>query len=43
MQDRLILNNVKPNVHGIGEGETMHRKYTGLNLGGRQAYEPSAN
>jgi hypothetical protein len=26
-QEEVILNNVNPNVHGIGQGEARHRKY----------------
>jgi hypothetical protein len=33
----VILNHVNPNVHGIGQGEAMHRKYKRFKLGGSQA------
>jgi hypothetical protein len=42
-QAEVILNHVKSNVHGIEQGEAMHRKYKRLELGGGcQAYNPSA-
>jgi hypothetical protein len=39
----LILNHVNPNVRGIGQGETRHRKYKRLKLGGCLAYDLSAD
>jgi hypothetical protein len=42
-QTEVILNHVNPNVHGIGQGETVHRKYDRLKLGGGQAYDLSAD
>jgi hypothetical protein len=42
-QAEVILNHVNPNVHGIGQGETMHRKYKRPKLGGSQVYDHSAD
>jgi hypothetical protein len=41
-QAEVILNHVNPNIHGIGQGETRHRKYKRLKLGGGQTYDRSA-
>jgi hypothetical protein len=38
-----ILKCVNPNVCGIGQGETRHRKYKRLKLGCSQTYDPSAD
>jgi hypothetical protein len=42
-QAKVFLNHVNPNVCGTGQGETSHRKYKRLKLGGGQAYDRSAN
>jgi hypothetical protein len=42
-QAEVILTHVNPNVHGIGQGENVHRKYKWLNLSGSQAYNLSAD
>jgi hypothetical protein len=42
-QAELILNHLRPNVHGIGQGEAMHRRNNMLRLGGGQAYDRSAD
>jgi hypothetical protein len=42
-QAEVILNHRNPNVSGIRQGETMHRKYNSLKLGGGQAYDRSAD
>jgi hypothetical protein len=39
----VILNHVKPNVCGTGQGEAMHREYKRLQLGGGKAYDCSAD
>jgi hypothetical protein len=38
-QAEVILNHINPNVHGIGQGEVIHRKYMRLKLRGSQAYD----
>jgi hypothetical protein len=38
-QAEIILNCIKPNIRGIGQGEARHRKYKRLKLGGGQAYD----
>jgi hypothetical protein len=38
-----ILNHVNPNVHGTGQGESMHGKYKRLELGSGQAYDHSVD
>jgi hypothetical protein len=35
----VILNNENPSVHGIEQGETIHREYKRLRLGSGQAYD----
>jgi hypothetical protein len=35
----VIQNHENEHVHGIGEGETRHRKYKMPKLGGGQAYD----
>jgi hypothetical protein len=42
-QVEVILNNVNPNVCGIGQGEAMFRKYNRLKLGGGHTYNCSAD
>jgi hypothetical protein len=42
-QAKVILNLIKPNVHGTGQGETTHKKYKRLKLSGGVAYDRSAN
>jgi hypothetical protein len=42
-QAEVILIHVNENVHDIGQGEAMHKKYKRLKLGGGQAYERSAD
>jgi hypothetical protein len=42
-QTEVILNHVNPNVCGTVQGETRHRKYKRLKLGGGQAYDRSAD
>jgi hypothetical protein len=42
-QAEVILNHRNPILHGIGQGEAMHRKYKRLKLGGGQAYYRSAD
>jgi hypothetical protein len=42
-QAEVILNHVNPNVHVIGRGEARWRKYKGLNFGGSQSYNHSAD
>jgi hypothetical protein len=42
-QAEVILNHQNSIVHGIGQGEAMHRKYKRLKLGGSQAYNCSAD
>jgi hypothetical protein len=42
-QTDVILNHVIPNVHVIGQGEAMLRKYKRLELGGGKAYDRSAD
>jgi hypothetical protein len=42
-QAELILKHVNPNVRGIGQGESRHRKYKRLKLGGGQACDRSAD
>jgi hypothetical protein len=39
----VILNYVNRNIDGIGQGETMNRKYKRLKLGGGEAYDRSAD
>jgi hypothetical protein len=41
-QAEVIQNHGNANVRNIGQGETRHRKYTRLKLGGGQAYERSS-
>jgi hypothetical protein len=41
-QAEVILNHENPNVRAIGQGESRHRKYKRLKLGGRQAYDRSS-
>jgi hypothetical protein len=38
-QAEVILNHENENVHYIGRGETRHRKYKRLKLGGSLAYD----
>jgi hypothetical protein len=42
-QAEITLNHVNPNVCGIGQGESRHRKYMRLKHGGGQAYDRSAD
>jgi hypothetical protein len=42
-QAEVIQNHVNPNVRNIGQGETQHRKYNMLKLGGGQAYDRSSD
>jgi hypothetical protein len=37
-QGEVVLNHLITNVHGTGQGETMHRKYKRTKLGSGQAY-----
>jgi hypothetical protein len=41
-QAAVIQNHDNENVHSIGQGETPHRKYKRLKLGGGQAYDRSS-
>jgi hypothetical protein len=43
MQAEGILNHRNSIVHGIGQIEAIHRKNKGLELGGGQAYNHSAD
>jgi hypothetical protein len=38
-QAEVILNHVKPNVHGNGQENVRHRKYKRLKLDGGQGYD----
>jgi hypothetical protein len=38
-----IQDHLNPNVHAIGEGEAMSRKYKKLKLAGGQAYDVSSD
>jgi hypothetical protein len=42
-QAEVILHHRNPVVHGIGQGQAMHREYNRLKLGGSQAYDRSAD
>jgi hypothetical protein len=42
-QAEVILNNVSPNVLGIGQGEARHRKYKRHKLGSGQDCDSSAD
>jgi hypothetical protein len=42
-QAEVILNHENEHVQGIGQGETTHRKYKRLKLGGGQAYYRSSD
>jgi hypothetical protein len=42
-QAEVIINHANPNVHDIGQGEAMRRKYKRLKLGSSQAYDCSAD
>jgi hypothetical protein len=42
-QAEVIQNHPNPNVRAIGQGETIHRKYKRLELGGGQAYHRSSD
>jgi hypothetical protein len=42
-QAEVIKNHENEHVHCIGKGETRHRKYERLKLGGGQAYDPSSD
>jgi hypothetical protein len=41
-QAEVIQNHLNPNVHAIGQGEAMHRKYKRLKLCGGQACHRSS-
>jgi hypothetical protein len=41
-QTEIILNHVTENVRNIGQGETPHRKYKRLELGGGHLYDHSS-
>jgi hypothetical protein len=42
-QAEVILNQVNPNVRGIGQEEAMHKKRMRLKTGGGQTYDRSAD
>jgi hypothetical protein len=42
-QAEIIQNHPNPNARTIGQGETIHRKYKRLKLGGGQAYHRSSD
>jgi hypothetical protein len=42
-QAEVILNHDNENVRNVGQGETRHRKYKCLNIGGGQAYDRSSD
>jgi hypothetical protein len=42
-QAEVIMNDVDPNIRGIGQGEARRRKYKRLRLGGAQTYDRSAD
>jgi hypothetical protein len=42
-QAEVIPNHWNPILLGIGQGESVHRKYKGLKLGGGQAYDRSTD
>jgi hypothetical protein len=43
IQTEAILNHINPNVHGNGQGLTMHRKYKKLKVGSSEAFDHSAD
>jgi hypothetical protein len=42
-QAEVMLNHINPNVRGIGQGESRHRKYKRLKLGGGYTCDRSAD
>jgi hypothetical protein len=41
-QAEVLLNDVNPNLRGIGQGEVVCKKYKRLKLGGDKAYDLSS-
>jgi hypothetical protein len=39
----VIVNHVNRNIHSIGPGDAMHRKYKRLKISGGQVYDRSAD
>jgi hypothetical protein len=42
-QTKVILNHNNENIRNIGQGESRHRKYKRLKLGGSQIYDRSSD